>query len=117
MSEASPINACWNKIGVWGNGECPELEKHIHCRNCPVYSATATQMLNGTHPPDYIQEWTNLVARERDLREPIIHSVVIFCIGSEWLALPTKTFKEVAESKPIHSLPHRRNGLVLGIVN
>jgi chemotaxis-related protein WspD len=117
MSDAISINDCWNKIGVWGDAECPELKKHVHCRNCPVYSAAAAQMLNGAAPSGYLEEWTNLVAREREIKEPDIHSVVIFCIGSEWLALSTKIFKEVAEPKTIHALPHRRKGMVLGIVN
>ena len=35
------LNDCWNKIGVRGDGSCPELARHVHCRNCPVYSASA----------------------------------------------------------------------------
>jgi chemotaxis-related protein WspD len=43
--------------------------------------------------------------------------VVIFRIGAEWLALPTPAFQEVAERRVIHTLPHRRHGVVLGLVN
>jgi chemotaxis-related protein WspD len=42
---------------------------------------------------------------------------VLFRIEAEWLALPTPAFQEVAERRRIHSLPHRRSGLVLGLVN
>ena len=42
---------------------------------------------------------------------------MIFRIGAEWLALPTAVFAEVATLRPVHSLPHRRNGRVLGLVN
>jgi len=117
MSEILSINDCWNKIGIWGNADCPELKKHIHCRNCPTYSAGAMQLLDRALPSHYLEEWTGLVARKKELKEANIHSTVIFCLGSEWFALSTKVFKEVAELKTIHSLPHRRNGLVLGIVN
>jgi chemotaxis-related protein WspD len=117
MPDPLTLNDCWNKIGIWGNAECPELPKHIHCRNCPTYSAGARQMLNGTLPPHYLEEWTTFVAQEKEIKEPNIHSTVIFCLGSEWFALSTKVFKEVAESKAIHSLPHRRQGIILGIVN
>src|SRR5438445_8021579 len=48
---------------------------------------------------------------------PARTSAVIFRIHSEWLALPTEAFQEVAERRRIHSLPHRRNGVVLGLVN
>ena len=117
MSEAIPINDCWNKIGVWGNADCPELKKHIHCRNCPTYSTAATHLLNGMPPSHYLDEWTNFIAQERQVKESDTHSALIFCVGSEWLALSTKVFKEVANFKMIHSLPHRRKDIVLGIVN
>lgn len=44
-------------------------------------------------------------------------TVVLFRIGEEWLALPTSLFHEVAEPRRVHSLPHRRDAIVLGIVN
>lgn len=44
-------------------------------------------------------------------------SVVVFLVGVEWLALPTSVFKEVTEMRAIHSLPYRRGGIMLGIVN
>ncbi len=34
-----------------------------------------------------------------------------------WFALPVTVFKEISELKAIHSLPHRRDHLVLGLVN
>jgi len=117
MFEELQINDCWKKIGVWGDSTCPELKEHGHCRNCPVYSSAAAQLLNGTPPSRYLEEWTSLVARKREVEDSNTHSVVIFCIGSEWLALSIKIFKEVANAKTIHSLPHRRQGIVLGLVN
>ena len=33
------IDDCWNRIGVLGDGSCPRLAEHIHCRNCPVHAA------------------------------------------------------------------------------
>ena len=44
-------------------------------------------------------------------------SVVIFRVASEWLALPTSVVIEVANLLPIHSLPHRPNGVVLGLAS
>ena len=37
------LNDCWNKIGVRGDGSCPELKQHAHCRNCPVYASVAAE--------------------------------------------------------------------------
>jgi len=112
-----PTENCWNQIGVWGKRNCPELEKVVHCRNCPVYAAAAIQLLDVEPPPDYLREWSHHFAAERKATLLNTHSVVIFRIGNEWLALPTTVFQEVSERRPIHSLPHRRNRIVLGLVN
>lgn len=109
--------ACWNEAGVYGNGSCPELSRLVHCRNCPVYSAAGAQLLNRPLPPGYRHEWTRHFTIEKKALEPAKTSGVIFRLRAEWLALPTQAFQEVAERRPIHSLPHRRRGLVLGLAN
>jgi chemotaxis-related protein WspD len=113
----SVINDCWNKIGVRGDASCLELEQHVHCRNCPIYSAAAVDLLDGELPIGYSASWTNYFAQERQVELSNQHSVVIFRMGAEWLALPTSIFKEVAELRTIHSLPHRRGSIVHGLVN
>ncbi len=113
----APIHDCWNVIGVSGNGTCRELARHVHCRNCPVYSAAAKQLLDRPVSADYRREWTEHFARSKKLTTPAKTSAVIFRIGPEWLALPTQAFQEVAEKRAMHTLPHRRRGIVLGLVN
>ena len=123
MSETSTpfartgLNDCWNKIGVRGDGSCPELERHVHCRNCPVYSASAAKLLDADLPAGHLDEWTGHFSGEQKVEEAGTQSVVIFRIGAEWLALPTAVFKEVATLRAVHSLPHRRSGLVRGLAN
>jgi chemotaxis-related protein WspD len=111
------LNDCWNKIGVYGDGSCPELESYVHCRNCPVYSAAAAKLLDADLPAGHLDEWTGHYASERKAKATGTQSVVIFRIDGEWLALPTAVFKEVATLRTVHSLPHRRDGIVLGLVN
>ena len=113
----SSINDCWNKIGVRGDSSCPELEKHIHCRNCPVYSAAAVELLDTDSPADYLALWSRQIAQKKELKDLKTLSAVIFRIGAEWLALPTSIFNEVAELRTIHSLPNLRSGIVLGVAN
>ena len=36
-----PVPECWRVIGVTGDRSCPELERFIHCRNCPVLAEAA----------------------------------------------------------------------------
>jgi len=118
MSLEPPVlNDCWNKIGVRGDGSCPKLETHIHCRNCPVFSAAAVEILNRDLPANYLEEWTRQIAQEQPAVERDTQSVVVFRIGSEWFALPTAVFKEIVGVRPVHSLPHRRTGIVLGVAN
>lgn len=65
----------------------------------------------------YRQELAEQVAQHRRYPEPATASAIIFRVGNEWLALPTRMFQEVSEPRPIHSLPHRRWGIVLGLAN
>src|SRR5581483_819656 len=111
------IADCWSQIGVNGDGTCPELEKFFHCRNCPVYSAAAMRLLDRQTPAEYRREWTEHFALEKKRPAPGKQSAVIFRIGPEWFALPTGIFREIAERRTIHSLPHRQQGIVLGLVN
>jgi chemotaxis-related protein WspD len=109
---------CWNQIGVFGDGTCPELAKVIHCRNCPIYAAGGRSLLEREPPADYLREWTQALAevKDEDQAEDAL-SVLIFRLGREWLALPTHVCQEVAEMRPIHILPHRSGPVLLGLVN
>jgi len=109
--------ACWQSIGVYGNGECRELQKFVHCRNCPVYSQSALRLLDRPLSADYRAEWTAHFAKEQRLVPPVKTSAVLFRINAEWLALPTDAFQEIAERRRTHSLPHQRQGIVVGLVN
>ena len=111
------INDCWNKIGVFGDTSCPELKKHIHCRNCPTYTAAATVLLDRDLPSAYLDEWRNHFSQERRVAELDTEAIIVFRIGDEWLALPTAVISEFVEMRAIHSLPHRRNGVLLGLTN
>ncbi|MDB4888868.1 MAG: cheW-like domain protein [Gemmatimonadetes bacterium] len=44
-------------------------------------------------------------------------SVLVFRLGTEWLAFPTASLDRVADATVVHSLPHRRRGATAGIVN
>ncbi len=116
-------NDCWKKIGVTGDRSCPELKKVIHCHNCPIYAAAGRNLLERTAPTGYVNTWTNLLSRDKDIEityrvaSADTISVGIFRIGAEWLALPAKLFKEVTENAVIHILPQRSNEVLLGLVN
>lgn len=116
------LNDCWNRIGVHGDRSCPALPPHIHCRNCPVFSAAARSLLDVPAPADSRQIATEHFARPAEAEvEPTvgaeIQSVIVFRVRTEWYAIRTAVCLEIAEVRPVHSLPHRRDAAVLGVVN
>jgi chemotaxis-related protein WspD len=116
-------DACWSRIGVRGDRSCKELQLHVHCRNCPVYSEAARGLLDYEATPAYVSEWTRHYSQPKTLKGSIgdaaegeALAIIIFRVCREWLALPARVVMEVTELRPIHSLPHRR-GVVLGLTN
>jgi chemotaxis-related protein WspD len=109
--------ACWQSIGVYGRGDCRELQKFVHCRNCPVYSSSALRLLDRPLPAEYRAEWAEHFAKAQRVAPPVKTSAVLFRINAEWLALPTHAFQEIAERRRTHSLPHQRQSVVVGLVN
>ncbi len=114
---AGEVVDCWNLIGVSGDQSCRELARHVHCHNCPVHAAAAARFLDRPFSPVERRAWTEHYAREKHVGTPAKVSALIFRLGGEWLALPTTAFQEIAERRVLHSLPHRRRGIVLGLVN
>jgi len=108
---------CWKQIGVEGDGSCRELRELLHCRNCAIYSKAALSLLDRDLPTQYREERTDYFAQKRKLAPGNKISALIFRIGPEWLSLPTDIIQEVAEHRPVHSVPHRRHGILLGVVN
>ena len=108
---------CWNSTGTLGTKTCQKLSQDVHCHQCPVYCAAATELLRRPVPEAFRQEWTQLYASPRTVSSPARTSVLLFRLGSEWLALGTEFLVEVSERRRIHSIPQRANGLVLGLAN
>ncbi|MGX5830183.1 chemotaxis protein CheW [Mesorhizobium sp. 43Arga] len=117
--EEIEIDDCWRRIGVRGDKSCPLLEQHLHCRNCPTYKKSARRLLDRAAPSAYRGEWPDKSGRAElgSANDEALQTAVLFRLGEEWLALPVGIFHEVAESRRVHSLPHRRNSAVLGIAN
>jgi chemotaxis-related protein WspD len=119
---------CWNRIGTSGDGSCPELQRHIHCRNCPVFASAARAFFDRPAPGDYLAEWTQWLARSeepggQDAGDELAAGerdrvgVLIFRLGNEWLAFRTQTIAEVTLPRPVHRIPHRSTDVLIGLVN
>jgi len=112
-----PIVDCWNTIGERGDISCPKLAQYTRCRNCPTYVAAAAAALDVPLPDDYVDEWTRHVAAPVVEIDHTRVSVMLFRLGTEMLGLLTGAFKEIAERRAVHALPHRNTGGVLGVAN
>ena len=55
-------DACWHRIGVWGDRTCPELRTVTHCQNCPVFMGAGRRFLDAPPPTDYAAEWSEQLA-------------------------------------------------------
>ncbi|WP_296257584.1 MULTISPECIES: chemotaxis protein CheW [unclassified Pseudomonas] len=113
-SDAQAIDDCWNRIGIHGDRSCPLLVEHIHCRNCSVYSAAATRLLDRYA---LAQEQRVSMHSETLASEVKTRSIVVFRLGEEWLGLLTRCLAEVSPMQAIHSLPHQRSRALLGVAN
>ncbi|WP_392885696.1 chemotaxis protein CheW [Pseudomonas migulae] len=111
--DAQAIDDCWNRIGIHGDKSCPLLIEHIHCRNCAVYSAAATRLLD-RYALQQEDRGHVSVAVESEVKT---RSLLMFRLGEEWLALATRSLVEVAPLQAIHSLPHQRSRALLGVAN
>ena len=113
------IDDCWNRIGVWSlqAASCPQLEHCVHCRNCEHYSAAGRSMLEQAVPEDYRREWTKRYARAEGTGESCANSVLMFRLGDEWLGIDSRCVCEITRVETIHSIPHRTDSMVKGLVN
>ncbi|MBZ9783804.1 chemotaxis protein CheW [Pseudomonas sp. REP124] len=111
--DAQAIDDCWNRIGIHGDKSCPLLVDHIHCRNCSVYSAAATRLLDRYA----LQQEDRVQVADTVEEEVKTRSLLMFRLGEEWLGLATRSLVEVAPQQAIHSLPHQRSRALLGVAN
>ncbi len=113
------IDDCWNRIGVWSGIEqrCPELERVVHCYNCPVYAGAGRRLLDRPLPENYLAEWGQTLAGAQDRTRKGHNAGVAFRLGSEWASLCVSVFREVTTMRPIHNLPHNHKRFIRGLVS
>ena len=65
----------------------------------------------------FVAEWSAALAREKEMQQKNTFSALLFRVGTNLFALSTKSFREVVEPRPVHTIPHRTNDRFIGIVN
>ena len=112
---------CWSSIGVMGgDGSCPELREHAHCRECSVITIAADQLL--ARMPEDPPGAEALTARHTHGERPPIDgagmlSVITFEVGGQYLALEAARVVEVSATRPVRRVPHRTSPVFAGLVN
>ncbi|HXC25976.1 MAG TPA: chemotaxis protein CheW [Gemmatimonadaceae bacterium] len=72
-------------------------------------------LLDRDPPSDYRWESTAHVAMDVNTVVATTESAVVFRLHSEWLALSTMVLHGIGPAGTVHTLPHRRNGVLLGV--
>ena len=112
------LDDCWNRIGIKGDGSCPELAHHVRCLNCPTFARAALQQLDRVDASaEVAQQWRHAGVAAQEQDHSALASALVVRIAGEWLAIATSVVQEVTETRPLHSLPHQRNTAIAGIVN
>jgi chemotaxis-related protein WspD len=111
------VDDCWNRIGVSGDRTCPELETHVHCRNCPVFARAARSFFDRKAPAGYLAEWSELLGQPAGHGATDDSALLIFRLGIEWLAMALSVVSEVTALRPVHRVPHRTNRVFSGLVS
>ncbi len=115
--EPVPVDDCWNRIGVGGDRSCPELERHVHCRNCPVFADAARSFFRRRAPDGYLEGWADLLSRPEAPASADEANLLVFRLGEEWLAVALGVVAEVTSTRPVHRVPHRTNRVFSGLIS
>ncbi|SFI38403.1 chemotaxis protein CheW [Planctomicrobium piriforme] len=115
--DARPMDDCWNRIGVHGDGSCPELTQYVHCRNCPVFARAGQQLFDHQPPESYVQQATQQLSQPIQIDSGAVLPVIVFRVGEEWLAFPVEAAVEITQAPAVHRIPHRHEKELLGLVN
>lgn len=113
----APMPECWRVVGVSGDRSCLELERFVHCRNCPVLGEAARGFFDRPAPEGYLEAWRAVLEEPVEAIEADAASLLVFRVDKEWLALPTEALVEVTPVRRIHAIPHRRGTPLAGLVN
>jgi chemotaxis-related protein WspD len=108
---------CWSEVGVAGDRSCVHLAEHVHCRHCPVYEGAARRILERPVDGAYRAHWAQRLRQPSAVLEVPDASALVFRVGAEWLAVAASMVVSVAPVAPVHRVPHRSGGAMLGVVN
>ena len=81
------------------------------------HSSASTRLLGRAIPANYRAAQTEQIAQSQQVAAASKVSALIFRLGHEWFALPSVLCHQVLEPLTAHTIPHRSNQTLLGVVN
>ncbi len=110
-------NACFKRIGIYGDSTCPKLPELAHCRVCPEFYRAGKSLFERPAPEEWLEEWTDDLAEAKEIESPGAQVTVVFRSGQEWLALNAPCFIRIMNPRSIHTVPFRTGKTFLGLAN
>ena len=110
-------DACWRRVGVFGDRTCPELKTRFPCRNCPYFAEGAATMFSREMSVSYFEELTRSISEPPAAVCGAEKTALAFRVGAEWLALPAPVFAEFTKPCAIRAVPHRANSIFAGLAS
>jgi chemotaxis-related protein WspD len=80
-------------------------------------TSAAARLLDAPVTEEYLAEAARRYAQPKAETRAAAQSAIVFRLAGEWLALRAVVFQEITPLRPVHSLPHRRDTVVTGVVN
>jgi len=82
-----------------------------------MFTQAGRNLLERNLPVEYKNEWGQVLLEKKG-EDPIgTLPVVTFRVEREWLADPARFFSEIIDRVRIHTIPHRKRGVLKGVVN
>lgn len=99
-----------------GDRSCPELERYVHCMNCPVTARAASELLDR---PGLLSQ--GLSAPPAETRRALANGsdlpLLVFRLGSERFAIECRAALCVERPRRVQRVPHRRGRGFRGLCN
>ena len=115
---ASTPQGCWQIDGTAGNRSCEKLSQYIHCSKCPERIKHGQAFFDRTPPEDYLIEWKDKLSESEafpDISDR--QQIVVFRIGTDLFAIPSRRIVDITGTKEIHKIPFKSNDVFLGTAN
>lgn len=111
------IDACWKSKGIYGDRSCAKLAAHTHCRNCEVYTETASALRDQFHSNELAEGESSLSTSLQHISAEPTQRCIVFRLANQWFAIPSRFLTEVSLPLAIRAVPNRHSTTLRGVCN